>query len=76
MKMIKVKTVDAPDYLARQKWLDSIYKLSSQLEKILNSMPDGLTKTEKVEGQNDTAILIRRAERLEYQIRNVTEVEK
>ena len=75
MKMIKVKTTDAPNYLARQKWLDSIYKASNQLEKILSSMPDGLTKGEKGQGQNETAILIRRAERLEYQIRNATEVE-
>lgn len=33
MKTIKVKTADASNYLARQKWLDSIYKVSNQLEK-------------------------------------------
>ena len=39
MKMIKVKTADASNYLTRQKWLDSIYKASNQLEKIFIGNP-------------------------------------
>ena len=76
MKLIKIKKQDAAsDFLVRQKWIDSIHKLSNQLESLTKKMPKGLAKSDKLSAEMEVEVLIRRADRLVVQIRKAEEIE-
>lgn len=75
MKIIKVISNDAYNYLACEKWIDSIHKLSNQLESLTNKMPKELRKSDKLSAEMEVEVLIRRADRLVVQIRKAEEAE-
>ena len=76
MKIVKIKQKDAAsDYLVCQKWIDSIHKLSNQLESSTKKMPKGLAKSDKLSAEMEVQVLIRRADRLLAQIRKAEEIE-
>ena len=59
------------NYAECQKWLDSLHKVNRQIEKILNNLPQTLSKTDSLEALIELDIIMRRASRLEYQLKNI-----
>ena len=59
------------NYAKCKTWLDSLYKVNMQLEKIINNLPQTLSKTDSLEALNSLDIIMRRASRLEYQLKNI-----
>lgn len=64
------------NYLKARRWVDSIYKLNNQLEKLLGKMPEQLTKADKANAQIEIDHLFRLATRLESQVKNAAEVDE
>ena len=64
--------IESEDYTQRkkcQKWLDSLYKVNLNLEKVIDKLPD-LSDTDRREAMVELDVIMRRASRLEYQLRN------
>ena len=61
------------DYLKATRWTDQILKLNNKLEKIAGKMPK-LSKGDKISAMIELESIMRRAERLEYQVKNAVEV--
>ena len=57
------------NWKAGQKYIDSLHKLSVQLEKITGKMPKILSKGDKICAMAELEVIIRKADRLEYQIK-------
>ena len=57
------------DYKKCQKWLDSLYKVNLNLEKVLDKLPN-LSDTDRRQAVIELDSIMRRASRLEYQLSN------
>ena len=60
------------DYTERkkcQKWLDALFKINLSLEKVIDKLPD-LSDIDRRDAMVELGLIMRRASRLEYQLRN------
>ena len=66
-------SLNCEDYNNRkkcQKWLDSLYKVNLNLEKVIDKLPD-LSDADRRQAMVELDVIMRRASRLEYQLKNI-----
>ena len=57
------------DYTKCKKWLDALYKINLNLEKVIDKLPK-LSDTDRRQAMVELDMIMRRASRLEYQLRS------